>query len=64
MIPPHFLELELYPDSKLITCNICYTWRLKMQIIVKTVPSTTKDNGKVGYGGESPSFGPVRAPVK
>jgi hypothetical protein len=32
-----------------------------MQIKVKMTPAETKDNDKVGYGGESPSFGPVRS---
>jgi hypothetical protein len=31
---------------------------------VRAAPANTADNGKVRYGGESPSFGPIRASVR
>jgi hypothetical protein len=31
---------------------------------VRAAPANTADKGKVRYGGESPSFGPIRASVQ
>ena len=40
------------------------TQEVPEKFTVRAAPANTADKGKVRYGGESPSFGPIRASVQ